>query len=303
MNKKVYDLDLYMKKCYDETKIPNDIFNETYRNLKTAKNNKKLYLGLVASLSFIFVTIGAFRFGYDKNLNINDPQINIENATNNNAIDNEINNVQIGNKGDESVSLRASIDITPEEGIHSYMAFGEVEYVLAIKLDKILEGTCHLKDRDTYSYPITRVKGTVLKDFRGNYNEKEVEFYIFGGKIPMTEYINLMDDKEKERYNISSLSKEDIENTDANVELMWVQNQAEAIEGKTYIVSLNYDERRYKSLRILPQLEEYNFKFYNMENNTYQEYTGEWKEVDLDNHRFNGIYDYDLKKWVRIEME
>ena len=183
------------------------------------------------------------------------------------------------------------------------MYFGEVEYVLVVRLDKILGSTCYIEDRDKYSYPITKVKATVLKDFRGNYNEKEVEFYIFGGKIPLSLYINLMDEEDKKRYNITNLTQEEINNTDANVNLMWVQNQAEAIVGKTYIASLNYDETRYKSLRILPRLEEYNFKFYNLENNTYQDYTGEWKEVDLNNHEFYGIYDYNLKKWVRTELE
>ena len=300
MNKNIDDLDLYIKKCYDLTVIPDNIFNEAYKNLKTKhnkkRNKKNIYIGIAASISFILITFSIIKLRYYiKSNNINS-KINIEQA--NNSENNELNN-----NIDSNVNLRASIDITPAEGIHSYMYFGEVEYVLVVRLDKILGSTCYIEDRDKYSYPITKVKATVLKDFRGNYNEKEVEFYIFGGKIPLSIYINLMDEEDKKRYNITNLTQEEINNTDANVNLMWVQNQAEAIVGKTYIVSLNYDETRYKSLRILPRLEEYNFKFYNLENNTYQDYTGEWKEVDLNNHKFYGIYDYNLKKWVRTELE
>ena len=293
MVKNVDDMDKNVRKIYNETSIPDDIFKNAYKILEAPTHSKRkssfLYIGIAACFTIFIVALGILK---------------LNNKPNNEPIQSETpNTANVNQENDTSSNLRASVDVNVyPTGIHSFASFGEVEYYLAIRLDKILGSTCYIEDRDTCSYPITRVKGTVLKDFKGNYNGDEVEFYIFGGKVPLSEYIGLMGEEEINTSNVKNLTKAEIDNTDANVKLMWVQNQAEAIEGETYIVSLNYDATRYKSLRILPMGEEFNFKFYNIENNTYKNYKDEWKEVDLNNHEFYGIFDYDLNKWVTNTM-
>lgn len=293
------ELDTKIKKCYDDTVIPNKIFNRAFDNAfeRITAENKKVtrnkIFQMVASFNIIIILISFITIN-----NIHSGKNSIEKNENNNI--NTSNNILNSSVSNE---IKKIININTTEEIHSYMYFGEVEYILAIKLEGIIESTCYIRDSEKYSYPITKIKGKVLKDFKGNYKENDVEFYIFGGKIPMSEYVHIMTDKQLKEYNIKDINDSELENIYANITIHWSQNQAEAVIGETYIVSLNYDSTRYNSLRIIPLMERYNFKFYNIEKNTYKDYDNNWKEVDLNNHIFYGIYDEEKKVWLDKDVE
>lgn len=252
-------IDEILKQKYDEVEIPKDIFNfdEILKDAKPLKRkNKKLRI--VASLVVVvFVAFGVF-------LVVNNYKQNMVPDTIVQADNNEENeNVQLPSYSEEITIKGKELNST---------IFEKISNIYSIEVKNIEQYSTKYDEDGNYSYPITKVKATVINCYKGNNDAEEIEFWIPGGVWNLTQLreSNL-------EYNEEELEIDDNENIKVNYyETFKIANPE---VGKSYITCL-YEEN---GELYANKGTDYGFKEYNVDTNKVN-FDGQWIELDLSNY-------------------
>ena len=251
-------IDEILKQKYDEVEIPKDIFNfdEILKDAKPLKRkNKKLRI--VASLVLVvFVAFGVL-------LVVNNYKQNMVPDTIVQADSNEENeNVQLPSYAKEITINNYAYGMGNED---------QNKEIYSIKVKNIEQYSTKYDEEGNYSYPITKVRATVINCYKGN-DVDEIEFWIPGGVWNLTQLreSNL-------KYNEEELGIDDNENIKVNYSESFKIANPEV--GKSYITCL-YEEN---GELYANKGTDYGFKEYNVDTNKVN-FDGQWIELDLSNY-------------------
>lgn len=175
--------------------------------------------------------------------------------------------IVIGSKGDTSYIGYAT----------SYFTNGiDVEYVLAIRVNKILGYTNYSERQDKYSLPVTKFEAEVLKCFKGEV-QGNIEINTLGGIISLADWENTLNETQKEKQGYNEMTQEYKENTYVEIVTSINLDRAKPEIGKVYLVCLEDDFYMYDGLRTVGV---YGMKEYDINTNSIKESNGKWTDIE-----------------------
>ena len=98
-----------------------------------------------------------------------------------------------------------------------------------------------------YTYPVTKIRGTVIKSLKGDISET-IEFYKTGGVISMLDYERTLTNEQIEKQGYNNITDEEKKNTYVEIVSTVDLNYAKPEISKHYLVCLRKDNMVYNGL-------------------------------------------------------
>lgn len=255
------NIDELLKQKYNEIEYNNDVTFE----MMNKKKNSNLYK--VASIVLLIMTIATIIVGiYQPNKEI--------------AINDEKNkNIIIENQllaADTIPDHQINLGLTDVASYASQSTKGiKVNYILAIRVNKILGYTNYIEKLNKYSLPVTKFEAEVLKCFKGEI-EGNIDVYTLGGIISLADWEKTLREEQKEKMGYKKMTQEYKENTYVEIVNSITMEMDKPKEGKVYLVCLTEDSSAYDGLHTAGI---YGMKEYNINTNSIME-NGKWTNIE-----------------------
>ena len=263
------NLDMLLKNKYEKINVENLNEEYVYNILNKNEYRKNKYIYKVACLFIIcviFISIIVIKSG---------SFLNIEKIANDN-VDDEYINRDRASKYENSNLPVASEEINLFESNASYATL-KADYVLVVKIEKILEYTNYSEILNSYTYPVTKIKAKVINSLKGNIDEN-IEFCKQGGIISISDFEKTLTDEQIKKYGYDKKTKEEKDNTYVKVTSSIDLDMAKEEEGKTYLVTLRKDTKVYDSLITVGI---FGMREFNIETNCIKdENSGKWENIN-----------------------
>ena len=281
-----------LKKLYNESYYPKEIFENAYRNLEKYKIKKSkkftLYPKLVACfIAFSIIAIFCIVTFTKKHSIIDNPRNNIasnnDENINNNNVDND-NSIYDDIKSGKANILLADSSFAPTiqlpNGL-SYIDFSvldESDCVAIVKLDKILYGMNYVSKTNTYIYPVTVSKFTIEKTYKGNLSGQIKLATDTETLLPINDYVKAGFIEDAARLGYNEMSEEERKNT--YIKMPTLRDYTKLEENTYYIAYMKYNEDAE-----LYAIVNYCFFEYNKDTNQIRiPETNSWEEFDLNGY-------------------
>lgn len=258
MKNKFNNIDEFIKYAYQNTTIPNDIFNDIYSNLNIKSNyNISTYIKYVACFTIIIgIFIGSIIF-FTNSFN-----------TNNQLANNNSTQVKQNNYASEpelpvasyTLNLSSSSNIS-NKFIHPMeldIIKKDSDCIAIVKLNKILYYTNYSKKVNLYSTTVLTVSDiTVQKLLKGSLNTNS-QIMSVGGIISISDFEKGCQPEQIKKHGFDKMSIEEKENTYIEIKDSISSKLPILQQGKYYLVYLKYNNK-FEKYQVLDQfMYEYN---------------------------------------------
>lgn len=269
------EIDELIKKSYQDIKIPDEIFNEAYKNLKNDVNKINLlkYIcgvaAIITTILIIVITsiIPRVRQNKDSDIPIVDGK--------NEEIESQLPVATdiINTIGDSYQQVHGHLT----SPIGMSLIEEESQFVGVVKIKKILGYTNYIKKTDSYfPSPFIISKVTVEKVFKGELSG-ELEMMSYGGVISVSDYkkSKLPGQSIDSRYE--KLTEEEQKNTYIRVLNSFTMSTIEPDVGKYYLVFMNYNN----DLESYQVLDDLIYEYDVVNDKTKNTDTNEWDDYEF----------------------
>ncbi|MDO4283652.1 MAG: hypothetical protein Q4D02_08470 [Clostridia bacterium] len=268
------DIDKIIRNSYENVKIPDNLFENAYSNLEYKKPHTWYfkYAAVFVLIIGITITLIIILNKQNKNENIQTPNVAVEKPIQNEEKKLPVASSIINLIGDEYVQNR-NLFISP---VGLNLVEEETQNIVVVKLEKILYYTNYIEKRNVYTItPFTASKVSVVKSYKGNLTG-ELEIMSYGGVITLSDYEKACEPEQIKKQGLDKKTQEEKDTTYIEVLNSLTAPLPKLVEGKYYLVFMNYNDNFEKYQVLDTLLYEYDIetdKIRNTDTNEWEDYT------------------------------
>ncbi|MBQ8043136.1 MAG: hypothetical protein IJ272_03170 [Clostridia bacterium] len=170
-------------------------------------------------------------------------------------VNNELTQDVVAENNVELPEAIGTIQVRPKADWSSFASM-DVDYVVILKVNKILGYTNYSKLQEEYTLPITKLQITVKESLKGKISGT-MEINKPGGVVSMADWEKTLTEEQKEKQGYNDMTQEEKEKTFMYVFSSVELDIAKPEEGKTYVALLREDNVVYDELSIIAFMAEY----------------------------------------------